>query len=342
MSDLITANMPLLLDFMVVAILACGVAIRLHKGLYNSLMPLAVIAASAVCGLTLSSVLSGPISDSAIPGLTEYFHESVDQGLYSIDDLDRRLSRLEQGATDELRQAVDLSRYTHAAHDMAHDAGDALATVNDEVLTDENIDTAVSSVENAAGQLTEKVPEVLLDPAREALEEKGLTGDAAREYIRQAGDALGSAGETVLTDENIDAAIAAVQQEMNAGTQYLYGAGEEGKQGREAFASAEDEKTAAKAAVSALVAFLTPRYVRVVTFLIGWVAFLAVLTIVKNTFGLAFKLPVVKQVDKLGGAALGFVEAAAEIWLVLWIVSYLGFNVFRELGQRTAVLRFFT
>ncbi len=40
-------------------------------------------------------------------------------------------------------------------------------------------------------------------------------------------------------------------------------------------------------------------------FLIGWVAFIAVLTTIKNSLGLAFKLPVVKQADKLGGAARG-------------------------------------
>lgn len=119
-------------------------------------------------------------------------------------------------------------------------------------------------------------------------------------------------------------------------------AASEAREGRAAIRNNKDARAATEAAVSALMNYFTPCYVRAVVFLIGWVAFLAVLTTVKNSLGLAFKLPVVKQADKVGGAALGFVEAAAGIWLVLWTVRYLGFNVFQELARKTAVLRFFT
>ena len=326
MNEMLTEFTPLILDFMVVAVLLCGVAVRMHKGLYNALMPLAVIGASALCGLVLSAILTGPITERAVPALTKSIMEDYQRSLLTVDDYDRILSRLEHGMTDEVRENIDMTRYAQTVRD----AGDALATVNEELLTDEKIDSAVSGAED-----------LLMDAAREALEKRGLTGDAAREYIRKAGDALGSAGDTVLTEENIDAAMNAVQREMNLGAEGLYGDGSEAREGREAIRAAEDSRAAAEAAVSALIGFLTPRYVRVVVFLIGWVAFLAVLTIIKNTFGLVFKLPVVKQVDKIGGAVLGFVETAACMWLGFWVVRYLGFNVFQELAKKTIVLRFF-
>lgn len=330
MNEMLTEFTPLILDFMVAAILLCGVAVRMHKGLYNALMPLAVIGASAICGLVLSAILTGPITERAIPALTKSIMEDYQRSLLTVEDYDRILSHLERGMTDEVRENIDITRYAQTVRDVANDAGDALATVNDELLTDEKIDSAVSGAED-----------LLMDAAREALEKRGLTGDAAREYIRKAGDALGSAGDTVLTEENIDAAMNAVQREMSLGAENLYGDGTEAREGREAIRAAEDSRAAAEAAVSALIGFLTPRYVRVVVFLIGWVAFLAILTIIKNTFGLVFKLPVVKQVDKIGGAVLGFVETAACMWLGFWVVRYLGFNVFQELAKKTLVLRFF-
>lgn len=329
MNELLTQYTPLILDFMVVAILLCGALVRMHKGLYNALMPLAVIGAAAICGLVLSAVLTGPISAAVTPVITKAVlgHEV---SFWSVEDYDKTLEVLEHGMTDEVREAINITQYADTAKEAAHDAGDKLAQVNDELLTDENIDSAVSSVEDG-----------LMDVAREALEKRGLTGDAAREYIRTAGDALGSAGDTVLTDENIDAAIAAVQKEMTTGSESLIGDGTEAREGREAIRAAENRRAAMEAAVGAVIGFMVPRYVRVIVFLIGWVAFLAVLTTVKNSLGLAFKLPIVKQVDKLGGAALGFVETAVGIWLALWTVRYLGFNVFRELAQDTLVLRFF-
>ncbi len=342
MNGLLTQYTPLILDFMVVSILLCGVAIRMHKGLYNALMPLAVIGTAAVCGLVLSAVLTGPIAERLAPALTNSIMGEYQYALLTVDEYDAILARMEVGMTDEVREAINLSRYSAAAHEAARDAGDKLETVNDEVLTDENIDNAVGKAEDAADKLTENLPDALVDAAREALEEKGLTGDAAREYIRQAGDALGSVGDEVLTDENIDAALAAAQREMTSGAQYLLSDGSEAREGRAAIRAAEDRRAATEAAVSALIGFLTPRYVRVVVFLIGWVAFLAVLTVIKNTFGLAFKLPVIKQADKLGGAALGFVEAAVGTWAVLWTVKYLGFNAFQELAKDTVVLRLFT
>lgn len=341
MNGLLASYTPLILDFMVVAILLCGMAVRMRKGLYNSLMPLAIIGAAAVCGLVLSSVLTAPISERAIPALTKGIMGEYQHSLLTVENYDTILSKMESGMTDEVREAIDFSRYSETVRDAARDAGDALATVNDQVLTDQNIDSAVGKVEGAADTLTEKIPAPLLDRAREALEEKGLTGDAAREYIRDVGDALGSAGDTVLTDENVDAAMAAVQKEMTEGAKSFLSDGSEARAGREAVRAAENRRAATEAAVGALIGFLTPRYVRVIVFLIGWIAFLAVLTILKNALGIAFKLPVVKQVDKIGGAALGFAETAVGIWLVLWVVRYLGFSVFRELAKDTMVLRFF-
>ena len=238
MNELLTQFTPLILDFMVVAILLCGTLVRMHKGLYNALMPLAVIGASAICGLVLSAILTGPIAAGVTPTITKAVL-SHEVSFWSLEDYDTVLQKLENGMTDEIREAIDITKYAETAKDAAHDAGDKLSQVNEEVLS----------------------------------------------------------------DENIDAAIAAVQKEMTTGAESLIGDGTEAREGRDAIRAAEDARAAMEAAVGAVIGFMVPRYVRVVVFLIGWVAFLAVLTTIKNSLGLMFNLPIVKQVDKLYAAA---------------------------------------
>ena len=331
MSELLTNYTPQILDFMVVALLLCGMAVRMHKGLYNALMPLAVVGAAAVCGMTLSLILTGPITELVMEPVTEAFVKDYDYGLVTVKDYDTILAALENGMTDEVRAAIDITRFQKPVEEAAADAGDRLAALNEEVLTDENFDKVLSLVEN-------NTPE----EAQKFLEEKGMSGDEARTYLRVLSDALGSAGDTVLTRENVNTAFAVAQKEIGSGAEMLLGDGSEAREGREAVrAAGENEHAAVRAAVSALLKFLVPRYVRVIVFLLGWTAFTAVLTTLKNTLGLAFDLPVIKQVDKLGGAALGFAEVAVVLWLFFWVIRYLGFNVFREYAKNTMVLRFF-
>lgn len=332
MSEWLTQHTPQILDFMTLTILLFGVAVRLRKGLYNSLTPLAVIGASAVCGLVLAIILADPIAEWAAPPLTDYVAEGLENAVFKADDVDAALASLERGMTEELREALRLSRYGQAARDAARDAGEALAAVNDELLTDENINRAASVAES-------RIPGAALDIAAA----HGVDSETVRDAVRQAGDALGSLGETALTEENVDAALSAAERELTEGAEAAYGDVSEIRAGREAIrAAGDDEAAAARAAAEALIQFLLPRYTRVILFLAGCTAFLAALTTIKNTFGLAFKLPVVKQVDKLGGAALGFVEAAVLLWAGLWTVRYLGFPVFQELAKDTRILRFLT
>lgn len=331
MSEMLTKFTPQILDFMMVSLLLCGVVVRMKKGLYNALMPLAVCGAAVVCGAVLSMILTGPISEAVVEPLTEATVKDYSYGLASVADYDAMLAALENGMTDEVRRAINIDRYRSVVHQAAGDAGDRLAMLNEEVLTDENFDKVLSLVEN-------NTPE----EARAFLEEKGMTGEEARTYLRVVSDAIGSAGDTVLTRENINAAFSAAQKEIDAGAEMLLGDGSEAREGRAAVrAAGENEQAAAKAAIKALVTFLTPRYVRILIFLLGSTAFIAVLTNIKNAVGLAFHLPVIKQVDKIGGAILGFLEVAVVAWGLFWIVRYLGFNVFRELAKNTVVLRFF-
>ena len=69
--------------------------------------------------------------------------------------------------------------------------------------------------------------------------------------------------------------------------------------------------------------------------------FLAVFTIIVNTFGLAFKLPVIGWVDKLGGAALGAVECGVVLFILGWFANLIGFTVLHDMGSGTVIYSLF-
>ena len=71
------------------------------------------------------------------------------------------------------------------------------------------------------------------------------------------------------------------------------------------------------------------------------VLFLALLTIIKNTFGLAFDLPVIGWVDKVGGAVLGVAEAAVVMFVIGWLAKLLGFTFLHNLGEGTKLYALF-
>lgn len=69
--------------------------------------------------------------------------------------------------------------------------------------------------------------------------------------------------------------------------------------------------------------------------------FLAVFTIISNTLGLTFNLPVIGWVDKLGGAALGAIECGILLFVVGWLAKLINFTVLHEMGAGTMLYTLF-
>lgn len=78
---------------------------------------------------------------------------------------------------------------------------------------------------------------------------------------------------------------------------------------------------------------LTALFVHGVLWCVFSVLFIASLTTIKNVTGLAFKLPVIGWVDKLGGAALGAIQYGIILFVVGWLLRMFGFMTLHELGQ---------
>jgi hypothetical protein len=66
-----------------------------------------------------------------------------------------------------------------------------------------------------------------------------------------------------------------------------------------------------------------------------------VFTIIVNTLGLAFKLPVIGWVDKLGGAALGIVECGVALFIAGWLLSFIGFTALHDMAEGTIIFSLF-
>lgn len=78
---------------------------------------------------------------------------------------------------------------------------------------------------------------------------------------------------------------------------------------------------------------LTALFVHGVLWCVFSVLFMASLTTIKNVTGLAFKLPVIKWVDKVGGAAIGAIQYGIILFVIGWLLRAFGFMTLHELGQ---------
>ena len=78
---------------------------------------------------------------------------------------------------------------------------------------------------------------------------------------------------------------------------------------------------------------LTALFVHGVLWCVFSVLFMASLTTIKNVTGLAFKLPVIGWVDKVGGAAIGAIQYGIVLFVIGWLLRAFGFMTLHELGQ---------
>ena len=156
-------------------------------------------------------------------------------------------------------------------------------------------------LQDAAGRLEPLVPDKLLRDLDEA-ERSGALFDTVTEIISGAADnVLGQA-----VDSAVDGAVRVARMEL------------------------------AKA-----IAVRLSAYVRAVLLFVLWVVLMAVLTAVKNTLGLAAKLPVIKPADRLGGAVLGLLECALAVWCLAWADRVTGLGWLARKAEGTVFLRLF-
>ena len=60
-----------------------------------------------------------------------------------------------------------------------------------------------------------------------------------------------------------------------------------------------------------------------------------------NSINVVFKLPLLKQINSIGGAALSLLEAALVLFLVVWLVKACGITYLHTHSEGTYLLRFF-
>ena len=94
-------------------------------------------------------------------------------------------------------------------------------------------------------------------------------------------------------------------------------------------------------AISATVRTTVSGVVHTVLTLVLYVVLLVVLRVVVNLVNHVFDLPVLGTINGLGGAALGLLEAAALIYVVVYLGYHFGVKIITEHAQDTHLLAFF-
>ena len=271
---------------LVIAVLAFACA-RAVKGIYQVLMPLAVIAASALGATFLSAVLTAPVTEAVYPIVEEKVISKIDLDALPTEQLDNWTLKLQDvGALAKEAEELIPSEYLTAAKKLGLDLS--------EFLTE------------AAGLAEERVTERVEDA------DIDLRDYLSEEQIQKLKDAGVETADTVVTST------------------------------KTALASTVDAVKAEGVIFSAMFS-LTRRLTSVAVHYALWmlicVGLLAALTIIKNTFGLVFKLPVIGWVDKLGGALVGAAECLIIVFVIGWVTRFLGFPILQQLAVETKLLR---
>ena len=267
---------PWMLDAMIGAIVLACACVKGAKGLYKSLMPLAITVAAAVCAMFLSAALTGAVTDMVYP--------------------------------------VVETRVISAIH---------LDKIPEQTL--EEFASYAAAPEKLADKVTEMLPEKML-PTLSRL------GVDVKEFLLEN-------WEKAKNSETVQEYISPEQMEKlrELGVEFKSAAGD--------MLDATDSALDVEAVLFSTVFSLTHRLTSIAVHFLLWcffcTLFLAVFTIIVNTFGLAFKLPVIGWVDKLGGAALGAVECGVALFILGWFANLIGFTVLHDMGSGTVIYSLF-
>ena len=275
------ANVVWVLDLIVVIILLTGACIKAVKGLYSSLMPLAITILSFVLAMFCSAILT----------------ESVTQRIYPIVE-DKVIEAIH---LDEI-PAKDLAAFTNHITNPEALIGDV------KKLLPERTEPMVSYFEEDLVEFLEENYELIKEKSKDTLE-NDVYGYLTEEQIKK----LQETGVEIKVKglelkDATDTVLSTTKMAMNA-------------------------EAILFSVVFPVTYRLTALFVHGILWCVFSVLFIASLTTIKNVTGLAFKLPVIGWVDKLGGAALGAIQYGIVLFVIGWLLRMFGFMTLHELGQ---------
>ena len=298
------SNNPQVIDLIAGVFFLAAACAGLAKGFYKQIMPFAVVTLALLGAIALSATLTTPVTEMIYPKLVAAYVKDDGHGLDFVE--------LSQEARERLRPLVPRKLLDDL--DEAERSGVLGDTVTEifQDASDNGLGDAVNDVLNQAAE-------------SEAGEKLRGVGETVGNFSETAGDAI-----TDAMDAAQDGAIGdAIDDALSAA-----GSGIAGD-------AINDTVRAARIEVVKVIAERTSAYVHLILLCLLWVGLMVALTIIKNTFGLAAKLPVVKQVDKLGGAALGLIECALVFWCLAWLDKITGFGWLTQQAEGTVFLRLF-
>jgi hypothetical protein len=265
-----------LLDVMVGAIILACACVRGTKGIYKSLMPLAAIAAAAICATFSSAVLTEPVTEALYPVVEEKLLPAL-----HLDEIPKA--------------ALERFSYRVTEPEQLHEMADEIVSEDTQkILVMLNVDLK-HFLQDAweQAEVAEKVQDYLSDDQIEKLENLGIDIKVAA-----------------------NTAIDATKSALNAEAVFF-------------------------SAIFSLMYRLVSIGIHYFLWCLFCVLFLVVFTIIKDTFGLAFKLPVIGWVDKAGGAILGIVIGCAVLYVIGWILKFVGWTALHDLGEGTKLFSLF-
>ena len=297
-------NNPLMIDLIAAVIFLAAACAGVIKGLYKKIMPFAVVTLSLLGAIILSATLTTPVTEMIFPKIVAAYLKDDGMGLDIL--------AISQEANQRLSPLVPRK-----------------------LLRD--LDEAEQS-----GLLGETVTEIFADAADNGLGEavNGVLNDAAQsetgEKIRGVGEKVGTVSET---------AGGAIQNTMDAARDGAVGNAIDSALDTAASGAVGDAMNdtirTARIEIAKAIAQRTAAYVHLILLCVLWMGLIVALTIIKNTFGIAFNFPVIKQADRLGGAALGVIECAIVFWILAWVDKVTGFGWLSQIARGTVFLRLF-
>ena len=297
-------NNPAVIDGIAAAIFLAAACAGLVKGFYKQIMPFAVIVLALLGAIALSATLTTPVTEMIYPKIVEAYVKDDGNGL--------DFAAMSQDARERLSPLVP--RKLLRDLDEAEQSG---------VLGDTVTEIFSDAADNGLG---EAVNDVLNSAAESETGEKVRgVGETVAVFNETAGDVI---QDTI--DAARDGAVgSAIDSALDTASSGVVGE------------TVNDTVRTARIEVVKVIAERTSAYVHFILLCLLWMGLMVALTIIKNTFGLATKLPVVKHVDKLGGAALGLIECAMVFWCLAWVDRVTGFGWLSQQAQRTVFLRLF-
>ena len=93
---------------------------------------------------------------------------------------------------------------------------------------------------------------------------------------------------------------------------------------------------------TAVVQSVAESVIRALLFLLSFAVFLLLLKLLAKVLDLALKLPVLRSMNGLAGAAVGLVEGVLAMFLAVWVMRRLGVSFDTAAVEETYLLSFFT